>query len=169
MQRQLRQLCTQVFACKPDAAEALLRFQESLQWHSLVEVALLPVAANRSPSRPKRSTPQEAQAQGFQWQATLERKPDFEVQFRQRQSRFILATNVLDERTYPAKRLLHEYKGQEHVERGFRFLKDPFFTSSVFVKKLQRVEVLALVMALTLLVYSLGQRKLRTDATGRAR
>jgi transposase len=50
------------------------------------------------------------------------------------------------------------------VERGFRFLKDPlFFTSSVFVKKPQRVEALALVMALTLLVYSLGQRKLRTQ------
>lgn len=102
--------------------------------------------------------------QTLQWQATLERKPEFEQQVRQRQSRFILATNVLDEQSYPAERLLQEYKGQQHVERGFRFLKDPlFFTSSVFVKKPQRVEALALVMALTLLVYSLGQRKLRAQ------
>jgi transposase len=164
LQRQLKQLCTQQFACKPDAAEALLRFQESLQWHSLVEVKLLPVAPKRSPGRPKRSAPQESQGQGFQWQATLERKPDFETQFRKRQSRFILATNVLDEQAYSPERLLREYKGQQHVERGFRFLKDPlFFTSSVFVKKPQRVEALALVMALTLLVYSLGQRKLRAQ------
>lgn len=48
------------------------------------------------------------------------------------------------------------------MERGFRFLKDPlFFASSVFVKKRQRVEALALVMALTLLVYTLAERKLR--------
>jgi transposase len=77
---------------------------------------------------------------------------------------FILATNVLDDDTYPAQRLLREYKAQQQVERGFRFLKDPlFFTSSVFVKKPQRVEALVLVMALTLLVYSLGQRKLRNQ------
>ncbi|MBD0270278.1 MAG: IS1634 family transposase, partial [Cyanobacteria bacterium Co-bin8] len=164
LQRQLRQLCSQVFACKPDAAEALLRFQESLQWHSLVQVSLLPVAPKKSPGRPKRSAPQETQRQGYQWQATLERKPHFEAQFRQRQSRFILATNLLDEHDYPAERLLKEYKGQQQVERGFRFLKDPLFnTSSVFVKKPQRVEALALVMALSLLVYSLGQRKLRAQ------
>lgn len=145
-------------------SQPLLRFQESLHWHSLVEVSLLPVAPKRPPGRPKRSAPQETQAQGFQWQATLKRKPDFDAQFRQRQSRFILATNVLDEQDYPAERLLQEYKGQQQVERGFRFLKDPlFFTSSVFVKKPQRVEALALVMALTLLVYSLGQRKLRAQ------
>ena len=48
------------------------------------------------------------------------------------------------------------------MERGFRFLKDPlFFTSSVFVKKPQRVEALALLMALTLMVYTLAERKLR--------
>jgi transposase len=162
LQRQLRQLCTQTFACKPDAMEALLRFQQSLQWHTLVQAGLQPVVAKRAPGRPKRSAAQDTQ--GYQWQATLERKPEFETQLRQRQSRFILATNILDEQTYPAERLLQEYKGQQHVERGFRFLKDPlFFTSSVFVKKPQRVEALALVMALTLLVYSLGQRQFRAQ------
>jgi transposase len=57
---------------------------------------------------------------------------------------------------------LKEYKAQQTVERGFRFLKDPlFFVSSVFVKKPQRVEALALIMALTLMVYTLAERKLR--------
>jgi len=66
----------------------------------------------------------------------LERKPEFETQLRQRQSHFILATNLLNEQDYPAERLLQEYEGQQQVERGFRFLKDPlFFTSSVFIKK----------------------------------
>lgn len=101
---------------------------------------------------------------GYQWQATLERTAEYEAQYQQRHRRFILATNVLDEDAYPAERLLREYKAQQQVERGFRFLKAPlFFTSSVFVKKPQRVEALALIMALTLLVYSLGQRQLRAQ------
>ncbi|MBE9033466.1 IS1634 family transposase, partial [filamentous cyanobacterium LEGE 11480] len=79
-------------------------------------------------------------------------------------SRFILATNQLDATQWPAAKLLQEYKQQQKVERGFRFLKDPlFFTSSVFVKKPQRVEALALIMALTLLVYTLAERKIRLN------
>jgi transposase len=163
-QRSLRQLCSQVFACKPDATDALLRVQDSLTGYTLTQVALVSVAAKRPPGRPKRSQASDPPALGYQWQATLERTAEYEAQCQQRHRRFILATNVLDEQTYPAERLLREYKAQQHVERGFRFLKDPlFFTSSIFVKKPQRVEALALVMALTLLVYSLGQRKLRAQ------
>jgi transposase len=41
-------------------------------------------------------------------------------------------------------------------------LKDPlFFTDSVFLKSPERIEALALVMGLCLLVYTLGQRLLR--------
>jgi len=54
------------------------------------------------------------------------------------------------------------YKGQKHVERGFRFLKDPmFFASSLFLKKPKRIVALTMVMCLALLVYSIGERKLR--------
>jgi transposase len=163
LQRQLKHLCQQVFACQPDATEALLQFKATLSCHQLVHVSLVPVGPKRPPGRPKRDAPPPP-VHGYQWHAGLERTPDFAHRHRQRYSRFILATNILDEQRYPAERLLQEYKAQQHVERGFRFLKDPlFFTSSVFVKKPQRVEALALVMALTLLVYSLGQRQLRAQ------
>lgn len=163
LQRQLKDLCSQIFACQPDAMEALLHFEQRLQWHTLTQVALTPVQAKRPPGRPKRSDIKDkGDKLGYQWQALLKRSPDFEQRSRQRRSRFILATNLLDAQTYPAQRLLQEYKQQQKVERGFRFLKDPlFFTSSVFVKKPERVEALACLMALTLLVYSLGERKLR--------
>ena len=60
--------------------------------------------------------------------------------------------------------VLKEYKAQQSTERGFRFLKDPlFFTSSVFVKNPQRVEAIAMIMGLCLLVYTLAQRKLRQE------
>lgn len=58
--------------------------------------------------------------------------------------------------------MLREYKEQQVSERGFRFLKDPmFFTSSVFLKTAERIEALAMVMGLCLLVYTLAQRALR--------
>ena len=58
--------------------------------------------------------------------------------------------------------LLIQYKQQQGVERGFRFLKDPLFlASSVFLKTPERIMALAFIMALCLLVYNLGQRQLR--------
>ena len=44
----------------------------------------------------------------------------------------------------------------------FRFLKDPlFFTSSLFIKKAERIEGLLMIITLALLVYSVAQRQLR--------
>lgn len=78
--------------------------------------------------------------------------------------RFILSTNVLDKNELSNEEILLEYKAQQCNERGFRFLKDPlFFTSSVFVKTPERVEAIAMIMGLCLLVYNLAQRKLRQE------
>ncbi len=67
-----------------------------------------------------------------------------------------------DEPRLSADDVLTEYKAQQGTERGFRFLKDPlFFTDSVFLKSPERIMALAMIMALCLLVYNLGQRKLR--------
>jgi len=100
----------------------------------------------------------------YQLSARLEPKQsaiDIEIQ---RAGRFILATNVLDSTQLSDDAVLAEYKSQQSTERGFRFLKDPlFFTSSVFVflNTPERVAALALIMALCLLVYALGQRSMR--------
>jgi transposase len=76
--------------------------------------------------------------------------------------KFIIATNELDEKALSVEDLLKNYKGQQAVERGLRFLKDPLFmTSSVFLKKDTRIAALGMVMCLCLLVYTLAQRYLR--------
>ncbi|MBC1195828.1 transposase [Microcystis aeruginosa BLCCF158] len=74
----------------------------------------------------------------------------------------VLATNQLDKESGRDEQLLVHYKQQQGIERGFRFLKDPlFFASSLFLKTPERIMALALIMALCLLVYNLGQRQLR--------
>ncbi|WP_346294109.1 IS1634 family transposase [Sphaerothrix gracilis] len=160
LHRNLKQLQQQVFACKPDALEALMRFQDTLAVHHLTEVSVETLRPKRAPGqRTKAKAKDTPPATGYRLKAKLERRS---TAYQNQRSRFILATNHLDTQQWPADKLLQEYKGQQKTERGFRFLKDPlFFASSLFVKKAQRVEALALVMALTLMVYTLAERKLR--------
>lgn len=76
--------------------------------------------------------------------------------------RFVLATNILDENIFSNSEMISEYKAQQSCERGFGFLKDPlFFADSVFLKTPKRIEALAMIMALCLLVYTLAQRQVR--------
>ena len=75
---------------------------------------------------------------------------------------FIVATNILDAQRLSHEQVISTYKEQGGVERGFRFLKYPFFlASSVFVKKPERVIALSFVMVLCLLVYRLAEHLLR--------
>ena len=79
------------------------------------------------------------------------------------QSCFILATNELDEGQLSAQAVLAGYKGQAHVERGFRFLKDPqFLASSLSLKKPERIMALLMVMTVCLLVYAALEYRIRT-------
>lgn len=71
-------------------------------------------------------------------------------------------TNVMELGQLSSDEMIIKYKEQQSAERGFGFLKDPlFFTDSVFLKSPERIEALALVMGLCLLVYTNGQRLLR--------
>jgi transposase len=77
---------------------------------------------------------------------------------------FIVATNILDTQRLSHEEVISTYKEQGGVERGFRFLKDPFFlASSVFVKKPERVIALSFIMVLCLLVYRLAEHLLRSQ------
>jgi transposase len=77
--------------------------------------------------------------------------------------KFILATHERNEERLPAEEMLLAYKGQGiGLERGFRFLKDPwFFADSWFLKSPKRIMALVLVMGLALLVYALAEHQLR--------
>ena len=58
--------------------------------------------------------------------------------------------------------MLNYYKGQQTIERGFRFLKDKcFHVSEVFLKKEERIETLCMIMVLSLLIYSFAEWRLR--------
>ena len=64
----------------------------------------------------------------------------------------------------PAEKILTQYKEQQAVEGGFRFLKDPWFmVDSFFVKTRRRIEALMMIMTLCLMVYNFAQYRVRKN------
>lgn len=157
----LRALSRRTFHCEQDAEQAVEAFTKTLTLHRLEDVTIAGEKRYLKRGRPTADTPFEVL---YRVQAKLLYD---EVAINDKQTRlgrFILASNVLDPEHYSNDRLLSEYKAQQSAERGFRFLRDPlFFTSSVFLNTPSRVAALALIMALSLLVYTLGQRLLRQN------
>jgi transposase len=156
----LKQLSNHGFACVADALDAAHQFNKKLKYHLLREIQVEKKPYYQKPGRPRRG--EQPLGYTYHLHATLVINDQALLAQRTQAGRFILATNLLDSQDWSSDRILTEYKNQQSCERGFRFLKDPlFFASRLFVKLPQRVAALSLVMALCLLVYSIGQRQLR--------
>ena len=57
----------------------------------------------------------------------------------EQKSCFIIASNQLDESQFSHEEILDHYTpGQQKVERGFRFLKDPWFMANTLFLKLPK-------------------------------
>lgn len=157
----LRALSRRTFHCEKDAEQAVEAFKKTLKYHRLEDIIISSEKHYLKRGRPTADTPFERL---YHVQARLVHDEAAIADKQTRSGRFILASNVLDAERYSNDRLLLEYKAQQSAERGFRFLREPhFFTSSVFLKTPSRVAALALIMALSLLVYTLGQRQLRKN------
>ncbi len=146
----------------PEEAEAALRAQEKGWRYHRVEARWEPVVHYGQRGRPPAGS--QPRRVGFRLQGEVVEKAEEIAAAQKRLGKFILATNELDEQKMPAEEMLAAYKGQGvGPERGFRFLKDPwFFADSLFLKNPQRIMALVMVMGLALLVYALAEHRLRT-------
>ena len=161
-QAALRKLSRQKFACVADAETAIKNLSDTWKYHQITEIEC------QEKSHKKQKTPAKKASNidtiAYQIIGKIETRSEIISAEKIKAGRFILATNILDKNEITNQQILEEYKDQQSNERGFRFLKDPlFFTSSVFVKKPERVEAIAMIMGVCLLVYNLAQRKLRQE------
>ncbi len=158
-------LCRQSFACIPDARQALVDFKKQLEFTMIEQVEIISVPRYMKTGRPKK------EQQPDHWEYQITGAPATSIEKRNviltSKSRFILATNELDESLLPSITVLEVYKGQNStVERGFRFLKDPLFlASSLFLKSPQRIMALLMVMTICLLVYAALEHRIRQALT----
>ena len=156
----LCKLSRQEFACIADAEMAIKRLSDSWKYHQITEIKYREKPAKKLTIKPKVSS--QTKTTVYQVTGEIETRESVIEAEKVKAGRFILATNILDNKVLSHQQVLEEYKAQQSNERGFRFIKDPlFFTKSVFVKNPERVEAIGMIMGLCLLVYNLAQRKLR--------
>jgi len=154
-------LTTQSFACVADAEAALTQFQKTLKVVALHDPRIIAVPGFTGKGRPaKNRTPDTMK---YRIAASVASVLETRQQTIQQKSCFILATNQLDEAQLSNEELIAHYTpGQQKVERGFRFLKDPWFmANTLFLKSPKRIMALMMIMTLCLAVYGALEYRIR--------
>ena len=149
------------FDSEEAARDTLEQIAQTLRYHKVGAVTLTRHIQYARRGKPTAETPIKA----IRWQIVATVVPDLDkiTLAHQRKACFVLGTNIPDTELSDAE-VIAGYKGQGAVERGFGFLKSPvFFVSSLFVKKPSRMQGLLMVMTLALLVYSVAQRRMRSQ------
>lgn len=159
LKKALWHLGNDTFSCEKDALKAVKLLQKEYRYHEIkAQVESIEKFSGRG--RPKADSPKTMI--GFCIRSLIEKNEPVIAETLNRKGRFILATNELDTSILSNENLLREYKKQSQVERGFRFIKDPWFmVDSVFLKKNERIEALMVIMTLCLMVYNVGEYRLR--------
>ncbi|WP_041468457.1 IS1634 family transposase [Geobacillus sp. C56-T3] len=157
------------FSCREDAEQALTSLKASLRprFHRVEAAVEEIVRPKKRRGRPKKGAEPETETL-----YTLRLNVEFDQpaweQARRKASRFVLVTTVPKEwkgQQMDAQEILKLYKGQISVEMNFAFLKDPFFTDEIYVKKPERVAVLGYLFLLALAIYRVFQRRVRQFIT----
>lgn len=156
--KELKKLKSMQFLCEKDARGAIERLSKKLPYHNIGGITIQKKNHTEKRGRPSK---QAAVSHTYQVDAELLLDEEARVEQEKQMGKFIIATNELNTEALTKRELLSRYKDQQSVERGFRFLKDPFFLCSSVLKKETRIVALGMVMCLCLLIYMLTQRLIR--------
>jgi len=154
-------LTTQSFAGVADAEAALIQFQKTLKVVALHDPQIIAVPGFKGKGRPaKNRAPDTIRYRIAANVASVLQTRQHTIQ---QKSCFILASNHLDEAHLSNEELIAHYTpGQQKVERGFRFLKDPWFMAhTLFLKSPKRIMALMMIMTLCLAVYGALEYRVR--------
>jgi transposase len=152
----------QKLACETDAIKALEELKKKLIISDVEGFKLVEHKRYSTRGKPKKDAIKDITEYTILVNLTSNLSKFYEE--RKRNGIFILATNELDNSSLKSQDILNEYKNQQKVERGFRFLKDPkFHADSIFLKKPERIASLLMIMTLSLLVYSALEYKVRKN------
>jgi transposase len=110
IQKKLAQLSQKSFKNETEAELNLKLIQSQLKFHSINKVQIT-----------------ENQDGTYQITGVIQAHNDVIEAYKNRAGKFIIATNRLERESFSCDEMLIKYKEQQHVERGFAFLKDPLF------------------------------------------
>jgi len=154
-------LTTKLFACVADAEAALTQFSKTLKVVDLHGTQIIAVPGFKGKGRPAKNRAPDT----IKYRITANVASVLATRQRtiQEKSCFILASNNLDEAQLTNEEIIAHYTpGQQKVERGFRFLKDPWFMAhTLFLKSPRRIMALMMIMTLCLAVYGALEYRIR--------
>jgi transposase len=160
LEKDVWHLSNKNFSTSKEAEKAVLDLNKKYKYHTILLEEILEI--KKYEKRGRHTTDEKIKS--IEYKVTVRYIPDKESieKTKNCKGKFILATNVLDENELSNVDMLVEYKRLQGTERGFRFLKDPWFMASdVYLKKQSRIDSLMMIMTLCLMVYNFSQYHVR--------
>lgn len=153
------------FDCQSDAESERDKFQKENRpaFHALTVNVEAEEVIRRRPGRPRKS---ETPPTRTIYRLTCRVDDPSEetlTALRAKASMFILITNLHDHKAWSNQQILEEYKGQQHVEGRFRWLKHPLVVDGIFVTSQHRAEALAYVFLLALIIGAYLEQRIRRE------
>jgi transposase len=152
-----------VFACESDAQKEWERFckdhKKSLYHY---DVTIVETTQERRPCGNPGKNPKPPKIVS-QWSLQVQvsgEDPEAMARFQQTEESFVLITNVSPQEC-TLQEMLGIYKNQIVVEMDFRLLKEPCIASVIYLKTPDRIQSLAMLLHVALLVRAMIQYKLR--------
>ncbi len=159
--KSFKKLSRERFSCSLDADKALKIGLKSHPELAISDRKILELPVFKKSGRPKLN--QQPDSYEYQITGQLYWSLKNREERLQEKGMFMLASNDLSD-TLTMEKMLSLYKSQQSVEKGFRFLKSPdFLTSSLYLKKPERIEALLMVMTCCLMVYAALEHKMRRE------
>ncbi|PAV12709.1 transposase [Methanosarcina spelaei] len=158
-EKSLKKLVGEDFFCEEDALKAAEKWIADFPSIVFEKVDLKTVKKRETGKRGRISKDEKLKTY-YRIEGVIKVNDDFVLKEMEKMGLFILASNDI---SLSPEEMLKYYKGQDKVEKGFRFLKsDTFSVSKVYLKNKSRIEALTMIMVLCLMIYSIAEWKLRT-------
>jgi transposase len=158
-----KNLSKKVFACEKDATtEAFdIEKKKKVHFHTLsLKVKKIEVPLKRGKGRPH--TGEKALSEeGWVVELNFSLDKVNVEEKRKTESRYVLASNILDKEKLPDDEFLKVYKGQSGVESNFKWTKNPAAIAPIFLNNDDRILALGFVYLVALMVYTLMERQIR--------
>jgi len=156
--KDFEKLSKQQFGCETDAIKMLEQWKKKHPALIVSDDEIITSTKHSKSGRPKNGDEGKTV---YSIVGNLSSSISYRESQQQKKGVFILATNDCSG-DLDMLSMLKNYKSQQSVERGFRFLKSPdFLTSSLFLKKPERIEALLMVMTSCLMIYAALEHLIR--------
>jgi transposase len=157
-EKSLKKLKGKDLFCEEDALKAAEEWTQEFSSVLFDKISLKSIT-KREPGKRGRPLKDENLKTFYRIEGDIKVNNAFVLEEMEKTGFFTLASNDI---SLSPKDMLNYYKGQDRVEKGFRFLKgDTFSVSKVYLKKKSRIEALTMIMGLYLMIYSIAEWKLR--------